>query len=99
VDEKSGLRSGGADEVENLLMAVEWLACPVFGDFGEETMFDGVPFRSARRVVRHCEGQPEEAGELRLEFRFPDAASGRIAAEIVRERLLLNTRPICEIVY
>ena len=32
-DRQAGFRSCGADEVEDLLIAVEWFACPVFGDF------------------------------------------------------------------
>ncbi len=56
-DRQAGLSSGGADEVEDLLIAVERLAGPVLGDFREETMFDGVPFRSARWVVGDGEGQ------------------------------------------
>ncbi len=32
-DRQPGFRSGGADEVEDFLIAVEWFACPVFRDF------------------------------------------------------------------
>lgn len=79
-DRQAGFRSGGSDEVKDLLIAVEWFACPVFGDFGKETMFNGVPFGSARRVVRHGKGQTEGVGQLRLELRFPGAATSAIAA-------------------
>ena len=53
---QAGLSSGGADEVEDLLMAVEWFASPVFGDLGKETMLDGIPFRSPGGVVGDGEG-------------------------------------------
>ena len=79
-DRQAGIRSRGADEVENLLISVEWFACPVLGYFGKETMFNGVPFGSASRVVRHGEGQAEGVGQLRLEFGFPGAATSAIAA-------------------
>lgn len=46
-DGKAGLSAGGADEVENLLVACKRFARPVFGDFGEEAIFDRVPFGSA----------------------------------------------------
>ena len=79
-DGQAGLGSGGANEVEDLLIAVEWLAGPVLGDFGKEAMLDGVPFGSARRVVGDGESQPEWIGQLRLEFGFPGAATSAIAA-------------------
>ena len=60
-DRQAGIRSGGADEVEDLLIAVEWFACPVLGDFGKETMFNGVPFGSAGWVVGHGEVRPRES--------------------------------------
>ena len=46
-DGKAGLSASGADEVEDFLIGGERFAGPVFGDFGEETMFDGVPLGSA----------------------------------------------------
>lgn len=42
-DRQARLGSGGADEAEDLLVAVERLPRPVFGDLREETMLDGVP--------------------------------------------------------
>ena len=55
-DGQAGLSSGGTNEVENLLIAVERFTGPVLGDLRKETMFDGVPFRSSRRVVGDGEG-------------------------------------------
>ena len=52
-----GLSSGGANEAEVLLVAVERFTGPVFGDLREETMLDGVPFGSTRWVVGDGEGQ------------------------------------------
>jgi hypothetical protein len=60
-DRETGLSSGGANEAEDLLVAIERFAGPVFGDLREETMLDGVPFRSARRVVGDGERQAEES--------------------------------------
>ena len=56
-DRQAGLSSGGANEAKNLLVAVEWFASPVLGDLREETMLDGVPFRSAGWVVGDGERQ------------------------------------------
>ena len=47
VDRQAGLSSGGANEVEDLVIAVERFAGPVLGDLREEPMLDGVPFRSS----------------------------------------------------
>ena len=41
-DRQTGLSSGGANEAEDLLVAVEGLTRPVFGDLREEAVLDGV---------------------------------------------------------
>jgi hypothetical protein len=56
VDRQAGLSSGGANEVEDLVIAVERFAGPVLGDLREKPMLDGVPFRSSRGVVSDGEG-------------------------------------------
>ena len=61
-DRQAGLSSGGADEVQDFLVAVEWFAGPAFGDLGKETVFDGVPLGSASRVVGNGESQTERIG-------------------------------------
>ena len=57
VDRQAGLSSGGANEAEDFLIAVERFAGPVLGDLREETMFDGVPFGSSGGVMGDSEGQ------------------------------------------
>src|SRR6266542_117445 len=42
-DGKAGLGGGSADEIEYFLVAVQRLAGPVFGDFGEQAMLDRIP--------------------------------------------------------
>lgn len=51
VDRQAGSSSGGANEAEDLVIAVERFAGPVLGDLREEPMLDGVPFRSSGGVV------------------------------------------------
>ncbi len=77
---QAGLSSGRSNEVEDLLVTVEWLAGPVVGDLGKETVLNGVPFGSTSRVVGNSESQTERIGQLRLEFGFPGAATIAIAA-------------------
>jgi hypothetical protein len=84
-DRQAGLSSGGADEVQDLLIAVEWFAGPVFGDLGKQTVLNGVPFGSAGRVVGNGERQIERISQLRLEFGFPSAATIAMAAAGVAE--------------
>ena len=40
-DGQAGFGFGRADEVQDLLIAVEWFASPVLGDLGEETVLNG----------------------------------------------------------
>ena len=60
------------------MVAVEWFARPVLGNFGKEAVLNGVPFGGASRVVGYGESQTERVGQLRLEFGFP--ATSAIAA-------------------
>ena len=55
-DGQAGLSSGGTNEVEHLLIAVEGFAGPVLGDLRKETMLDGIPFGSPGGVVGDGEG-------------------------------------------
>jgi len=80
VDRQAGLSSGGANEVEDLLIAVEGFASPVLGDLREETMLDRVPFRSYGRVVGDGKCQAVGIGQLGLEFCFPSAATLAVTA-------------------
>lgn len=84
-DRQAGLSSGGANEVEDLLITVEWFAGPVLGDLRKETVLNGVPFRSASRVVGNSESQTKRIGQLRLKFCFPGAATIAIAAASVTQ--------------
>lgn len=56
-DRQAGSGFGGTNEAEDLLVTVERFAGPVLGDFREEAVLDGVPFRSAGRVVGDGERQ------------------------------------------
>src|SRR5260370_33440843 len=85
-DRQAGLSSGGADEVQDLLMAVEWFASPVFGDLGKETVLNGIPLGSASRVMGNGESQPERIGQLRLGFSFPSADTIAVAAAGVAQK-------------
>ena len=46
-DCETGSGAGVADEVEDFGVTVKRLGGPVFGDFGEQAVLDGIPFGSA----------------------------------------------------
>jgi len=77
---QAGCRRGRTDKVKDLLVAIERFARPVFGDFGEEPMLDGIPLGSASGVVSDGDVEMKAIGELSLQFRFPSPAATTVAA-------------------
>src|SRR5919198_5817595 len=69
------LRFGGADKAQDLLIAVERFAGPVFRDFGKEAVFNGVPLGSTGGIVGDREDQAMRVRQLGLEFGFPSATT------------------------
>ena len=62
---------------------IEGFTGPVFGNFGEESMLDGIPFGSASGVVSDSDSEVKAVGELRLEFGFPSPPPTAVAAAAV----------------
>ena len=73
---------GGADQLDDDLMADERLAAPVLRNVGEQAMLDPVPFAGAGRQVGHRHGEAGFIGEA-LQFAFPQADPGAVAAAAV----------------
>src|ERR1035438_4033241 len=84
-DGKAGFRFGGSDEVENLVDIGERFACPVLADLAEQTMFDGIPLRSARGIVADGNGEAERSTECILKRFPPGAASRAVASSAIRQ--------------
>jgi len=84
-DSQTGFRGSGADEVEDLLIAIEGLAGPVFGNFREESVLNRIPLGSAGGIVSNGDLEVKGIGELRLDFGFPGAATTAVAAAGVGE--------------
>lgn len=82
---QAGFGGRGSDEVEDFLVAVERFTRPVFRDFREETVLNGVPLGSAGGVVSDRDVEGEAVGELGLQLRFPSAAAATIATTRVGE--------------
>ena len=82
---QAGLGRGCADEVKDLLVAVEGFTGPVFGDFREEAMLDRIPLGSTGWIVGDSDSEVETIRELRLEFCFPSPAAATVTTTRVRE--------------
>ena len=79
-DGQTSLGAGRTDEVEDFLITIEGFASPVFGNFREQSMLNGIPFGSARGIVSDSDSEVKAVGELRLEFGFPSPPPTAVAA-------------------
>ena len=81
-DSEAGGRGGGADELDDDLMAHQRLAAPILGDAGEQSVLDAIPFAGTRRQIDDRHGKTRLVGEA-LKFTLPQADAGAIAATAV----------------
>jgi len=82
-DGQTSFSGRGTDEVEDFLITIEGFTSPVFGNFGEESMLNGIPFGSASGIVSDSDSEVKAVGELRLEFGFPSPPPTTVAAAAV----------------
>ncbi len=82
-DDEAGVGRGGADQLDDDLMADERFATPVLRDVGEQTVLDAVPFTGARRQMGDCHGEAGLIGEA-LQFALPEPDASAVAAATVR---------------
>jgi hypothetical protein len=84
-DGEAGFRFGGSDEFEDLVDVGERFSSPVLADLAEQTVFDGIPFGSARGIVADGNGESERSAECVLK-RFPPGASSRaVTSSAIRQ--------------
>lgn len=57
---------------------------PGSADLAEQAMLNRVPFRGARGIMAHRDGQSQPICELHLELLLPDARAGAVAAAAIR---------------
>ena len=81
-DGKAGIGGSGADQLDDDVVADERLAAPVLGDVGKEAMLDAVPFAGAGRQMGDGDFETGFVGKA-LEFTFPEADTGAVAAAAV----------------
>src|SRR3954453_3540138 len=62
-DGEASIGRGGADQLDDDLMADERLAAPVLRNVGEQAMLNPVPFAGAGRQVGHRHGEAGFIGE------------------------------------
>jgi len=85
VDGKAGFRFGGSDEFEDLADVGERLPSPVLADLAKQTVFDGVPFGSARGIVADGNGEAERSAECVLKRFPPGAATRAVTSSAIRQ--------------
>jgi hypothetical protein len=59
IHEQTSLCFGAADELQHCFVTHQRLSRPVLADFGEQSMFNRIPFEGPAGIVRHCHGQGE----------------------------------------
>ena len=81
-DGEAGIGGSGADQLDNDLVADQWLATPVLGDVGKEAVLDAVPLAGTGRQVGDGYDEAGLVGKA-LKFAFPEADAGAVAAAAV----------------
>ena len=96
---QAGRRCGCGDEVDDDLVADEWLTAPVLADEREQTVLDLVPFAGAWREMTDTDFQSGFVCQL-LQFPFPEPHARPITAagvgsdqQTLRFRITAATHP------
>ena len=80
VDDESGLRFRGADEVEHLVQIREGFSGPVPADFAKQAMLNRIPLGSPGRIVTDRDGKAGAIADLVLDSLLPGAATRAVAS-------------------
>jgi len=83
IDAKPRQGCGAVDEHNDGGEVEQGLAGPVFTNWTEEAVLDGIPLRRACRVVADGNGEPERDNQLLMQFPFPGANPGAVTAAAV----------------
>ena len=81
-DGEAGIGGGGADQLDDDLVADQRFAAPVLGDVGKEAVLDTVPLAGTGRQVGDGYDEAGLVGKA-LEFAFPEADAGTVATAAV----------------
>jgi hypothetical protein len=76
---ESGLGLRGTNVFEYGFVGPQRSAGPIVGDLGKQTMFNGIPFGGARRIVADRDLQSMSVDQLLLQMVFPSAWANTIA--------------------
>ena len=82
-DSEAGFRFGGTDELEDLVDVGEGFASPVFADFAEQAVLDGIPLGSAGWIVTDGNNETERSADGVLKRFPPDAAARAVTSAAV----------------
>src|SRR5260370_18303902 len=76
-DGEAGIGGGGADQLDDDLVADQRFAAPVLGDVGKKAVLDAVPLAGTGRQVGDGYDEAGLVGKA-LEFAFPEAGPGAV---------------------
>src|SRR5467141_1930109 len=84
-DGEAGIGGSGADQLDHDLVADQRFAAPVLGDVGKKAVLDAVPLAGTGRQVGDGYDEAGLVGLVgkALEFAFPEADAGAVAAAAV----------------
>src|ERR1017187_1743767 len=82
-DPQARLGFGFRNQTQESFIALQRLAGPVFTDFAEERVLNGVPFGGTAGVVAHGHPQTKPVHQLFLQDIFPGAHPGAVTAAAV----------------
>jgi hypothetical protein len=82
------------DEFEDQRVVLQRDAGPVFADFAEESVFDGIPLGSAGGVVTDGDREPAGVHQAFLQRPLPGATPIAIAAPAIGQNEQMRVRPV-----
>jgi len=94
IDRESGGGGRFLDELEDQRIVLQRDACPVFADFAEETVLDGIPFGGAGRIVTDGDRELVTVDQLLLESPLPEATLITIAPAAIGQNEQMRVRRV-----
>lgn len=71
------------NEFQHGFVVVQGLSCPVVADEGKHSVFNGIPFGGAGRIMADLDMTPESVAKGDLELMFPQAGSVAVASTAI----------------
>ena len=78
-DPQTAIGPGGSDEIDDRLIVPKRLSFPCEADKREQPMLYSIPLAGSRRVMTHCDGDPDLIGQF-LQVYLPSPRAATIAS-------------------